>query len=115
MALAKKNRLNKNEVSQVFKKGKTVRYSFLFVKFLKNNLNHLRLAAIVPTKVYKKATERNKIRRLINAVIGSGQFLEKSYDVVITATPSILEKQVKEIKRETEQTINSFFVQNLVH
>ena len=110
MALAKKHRLPKKDISRLFKRGKTVRNSFFFIRFLKNNSNCLRVAVIVPAKTAKKATTRNRIKRIFTETIRSGHFLEKSYDIAIVATTNIVGKQSKEIKRELEQTLNKIFV-----
>lgn len=110
MALARKYRLAKKCLDRVFKQGKTVKGSFFFMKFLKNDLGYVRIAVIVPVRVSKKATVRNHIKRAIIEKISAGHFLEKSYDVVITATLNIVGKRQEEIKREIEQTTNDYFV-----
>ena len=112
MALARKHRLPKKDISRVFNQGKTVKNSFFFIKFLKNETKHLRLAVIVPSKVLKKATARNHVKRIFTETFRSGQFLKKSFDVAIVATVNIVEKQSKEIKRELEQTLNKIFGQS---
>ncbi len=112
MALAKKYRLSKKDIERVFKRGKTVQSSFFFIRFLKNEVNYLRVATIIPSKVLKKATARNRIKRIFTETIRSGQFLKKSFDVAVIATASIVEKQSKEINREIEQTLNKIFSQS---
>lgn len=111
MALAKKYRLPKKDIDRIFKQGKTVRSSFFFIRFLKNEVNRLQVAVIVPNKVLKKATARNRVKRIFTETIRSGQFLKKSFDMVVVATASIVEKQSKEIKRELEQTIKNLVSQ----
>ena len=70
------------------------------------------MATIIPSKVLKKATARNRIKRIFTETIRSGQFLKKSFDVAVIATASIVEKQSKEINREIEQTLNKIFSQS---
>ncbi|MBI2670278.1 MAG: ribonuclease P protein component [Candidatus Yanofskybacteria bacterium] len=111
MALAKKYRLPRKDINRLFKHGKTVRNSFFFIKFLKNNIDFLRIAIIIPVKVAKKATARNRIKRIFTEAIRSGHFLEKSYDIAIIATVDIVGKQSKEINREIQQTLNKIISQ----
>ena len=70
IVLPKENRLSKKEVELVLKKGRTYRGFFLILKYWKNKLSSedkrlSRFAVIVPLKVSKKATKRNRIKRLI--------------------------------------------------
>ncbi|MDO8659488.1 MAG: ribonuclease P protein component [Candidatus Parcubacteria bacterium] len=112
MALAKKHRLFKKDINRLFKRGKTVKNSFFFIRFLRNDANYLRTAVIVSTKIVKKATARNRIKRIFTEAICSGHFLEKSYDIAIVATVSIVGKQSKEINRDLEQTLNKILGQS---
>ncbi len=111
MALARKYRLNKKDLKRVFKQGKTVINSFFFIRFLKNELGHARIAAIIPSKVSKKAVVRNGLKRIIIESVRTGHFLEESYDLAITATLNIVEKPSKEIKEHLEQATNKIFSQ----
>lgn len=111
MALAKKYRLPKKDIDHLFKQGKTVKNSFFFIKFIKNDIEHLRTTVVVPIKIFKKATARNRFKRLIAETILTGHFLEKSYDIAVVAVVDIVGKQSKEIKRDLEQTMNKIFSQ----
>ena len=55
MALNKKNRLKKKrDFEDVFKKGKAVKGSFLFIKYKKNELGVPRFGFVVSAKVARK-------------------------------------------------------------
>lgn len=112
MALARQHRLPKKDIERVFQQGKTVRSGFFFIKFLKNEINYLRVATIVPSKAVKKAVKRNYIKRILTETIRSGHFLKKTFDVLIVATANILEKRSQEINRELEQTLNKILSQS---
>ncbi|MBI2062653.1 MAG: ribonuclease P protein component [Candidatus Yanofskybacteria bacterium] len=111
MALARKYRLNRKDLNYVLRQGKTVRNSFFFIRFLKNETGFLRIAVIVSAKILKRAILRNRLKRICTEIIRSGHFLEKSYDLVITATLSIVDKTSKEIKKDLEETIKKIFSQ----
>lgn len=110
MAVPKEYRLTKNEFKRVFEKGKTVKSSFFFIKFLKNKDEHLRLAVAISTKISKKSTVRNKIRRMATEILRNSRLYVQPLDVVIIATEVIVGKPAKEIKRELEKTIDKKFV-----
>ena len=64
MALSAKNRLSKKrDFDTVFKEGKTVKGSFLFLKIAGNGTQISRFGFIISSKVSRKAVLRNKIRR----------------------------------------------------
>lgn len=91
MALNKKNRLKKKrEFENVFKKGKAVKGSFLFIKYIKNELGIPRFGFVVSAKVAKKAVERNKIRRILSEGIRSQIKNLGSYDIIVFATGKII-------------------------
>ena len=70
MALPTKNRLkNKKDFDAVFKRGRTLNGSFLFMKSLPSSHGYPRFGFIVAAKFVPKAVLRNKIRRLLADVV----------------------------------------------
>ena len=64
--LPKKHRLkSRKEVDQIFKEGRTVRNSFLFLKYKENDLDKSRFAFSIGLKYSKKAVERNEMKRML--------------------------------------------------
>ncbi len=64
--LTKKYRLKSNsEISQVFKNGKTVKSSFLFLKYEPNNSEQIKIAFSIGLKYSKKAVDRNRAKRVL--------------------------------------------------
>lgn len=61
--LPKKNRNNKKEVSEIFKKGRTVSSHFLVLKYLKNKPLFKKISFITPKNISKNSTKRNLLRR----------------------------------------------------
>lgn len=98
MALNKKNRLKKKrDFEEVFKKGKAVNGSFLFIKYRKNELGIPRFAFVVSAKVSKKAVERNKIRRIISESARTVIKNLDNYDVIVVVAKKIIGADRKNI------------------
>ena len=68
--LAKKYRLKSNsDISKVFRNGKTVKNSFLFLKYCENQESNFRIAISVGLNHSKKAPKRNRAKRILRASI----------------------------------------------
>ncbi len=68
--LSEKYRLkSKKEIDQLFKNGKAVRNSFLFLKYKENNIENSHFAFSIGLKYSKKAVERNKMKRILREAI----------------------------------------------
>lgn len=66
MGLPKKNKIKKvKDFKEVYKKGYAVSGSFLFMKVKKTKVDELRIGIVVPAKIYKKAVQRSRIKRII--------------------------------------------------
>ena len=68
--LSKKFRLNRKQIGLIHKKGRRFNFGGIGVKYLPNRLEFSRFAVNVPVKVSKKATERNRLRRIVYDEIG---------------------------------------------
>ncbi len=103
MALNKKNRLKKKrDFEGVFKKGKAVKGSFLFIKYTKNELGVPRLGFVVSAKIAGKAVERNKIRRILSEAVRTRINSMGGYDIIVFAS--------KGITRASKQDVASDFL-----
>jgi len=91
MALPTKNRLkNKKDFEIVFKKGRALNGSFLFIKTLVSSRGYPRFGFIITTKFAPRAVLRNKVRRLLADVINSEHLLNMpSCDNVVVVTKKI--------------------------
>lgn len=101
--LAKQYRLKKNkDFELVFKRGKTFDSKLLFLKTIKrNNLKVSRFGLVVGTKISKKATIRNKIKRRLRDVIRKKlEDIKPGFDVIIGAKAGVVDKNYQEIKEE---------------
>ena len=68
--LRKKYRLSRKQIGFIHKKGRRLNVEGISIKCLANRLGYSRFAVNVPVSVSKKATERNRIRRIIYDEIG---------------------------------------------
>ncbi len=85
--LPRKNRLSADkDVTRVLRKGRAVFTNLVGVKAAPNDLGLVRTAVIVSTKVHKRATERNLIKRRIRSVLERIiPKIEAGIDIVVTA------------------------------
>ncbi len=68
--LSKKYRLSGKDISLLHKKGRRLTAEGLALKCRPNGLDFARFAVNVPVKTSKKATERNRLRRIVYDEIG---------------------------------------------
>ena len=88
--LPKKNRLTRrSDFASVYAKGSYFTHGPVSIKFLRNGLSNTRIGFSVGKNYSAKATERNRMRRILRAACLS--HLEKivpGYDIVIMAKPA---------------------------
>jgi len=97
--LAKKYRLPVHKVYRL--RGRVFGGDYFSIKITKNNLGYSRFGAVVGVKISKKATERNKLRRLVfNTIKENFEMLKKkNLDVLILTRPNIINLSKEEIKK----------------
>jgi len=105
--LPQQNRLKKKkDFDRVFKKGKSVKEGFLFLKYLTTSLPESRFAFSIGKKVSKKAVVRNKLRRLLREVVRSKlPQLKKSVDGIFVSHLGLEKNKLEEI----DSMINKVF------
>src|SRR3989344_6565158 len=105
MALSGKSRLSKKrDFDTVFKEGKTIKGSFLFIKVVRNNHEISRFGFIVSSKVSKKAVTRNKIRRELSDFIRLNMDrIGGSYDIIVVIKSGSIE--ASQLRQDLEKTM----------
>lgn len=105
--LPEKNRLkSQKEIDQLFKDGKAVRNSFLFLKYKENNLKNSRFAFSVGLKYSKKAVERNKMKRVLREATRSLlQDIKPGYDNALFLSQGIAPEKKKLVLKDIENVI----------
>lgn len=100
--LPKSNRLPSFEIRTVMRRGKRLLSTYLQCVFLPNQVNTPRFAFVVSTNVDKRATRRNRIKRLMReAVHRLLPQIRGSSDAILIARST----QEVEIKRSVEELL----------
>ena len=100
--LAKQGRLVKQkDFEKVFKRGRSFYSKFMGVRVFANQLEFNRFGIVISSKISKKATLRNRLkRRLTEALREVDHKLKPGLDVVLIALPGFLCQDYGEIGRE---------------
>jgi len=100
--LARRYKLKRdNDFKMVFEKGKYCQGEFIRVKYFKNELDFSRLAAVIGSKSFKKATERNQIKRRIEEIIRlNWQTIKPGFDIILIIQPTAKGKTYQETEAE---------------
>lgn len=108
MALSKKNRLgDKKEIDRVFKNGRTVKGSSLFIRFLENGKGYARFAFVVPTKHIPLAVGRNRIRRILSGEISrTPSLLGQGLDIIVIVSKKVTKEKFKELAEKLSELLS---------
>lgn len=99
--MPKKNRLvGKKDIDRIFKNGRTIKGSFLFIRFLNNQKEYSKFSFVIPTKHISLAVDRNKIRRMFSREIVRLLLSERGYDIVAVIHIKVRREQFKELVGE---------------
>lgn len=103
--LARQNRIVKQkDFEKIFKQGRSYYTKLLGVKMLANQLELNRFGIVISTKISKKATERNRLKRQIRQVARElDKKLKPGLDLVIITLPGFLNQEYTAIKGELEK------------
>ncbi len=100
-----KNRLKKKKEFEVaFREGRAFPGRFFILKIKENNLPLSRFAFVFPIKSEKKATGRNKGKRLFReAVRGFLPFIKTGNDVIFIIKEEADKKKHEEVREDVKQ------------
>ncbi len=92
--LPKKYKLKSNsEITQVFKNGKTVKSSFLFLRYRATQTEKTKAAFSIGLKYSKKAVNRNHAKRILRqALVEFTDQIKPGYDLVFYFDKNFKEK-----------------------
>ncbi len=103
--LPKKNRLKKRKEFQlVFERGKFFESNFLKIKLKPDFEQGKKVAVVAPVKVFRKAVERNKIKRKLREAVRPllKEIPEKTAFILI-AKKELSDKSVEQIKKDIKE------------
>lgn len=107
--LQSQNRLKTDrDFKTVLKQGRSFYSSNIKLKLLKNGLNYNRFGFIIGTRISKKATIRNRIKRQVREVIRlktKQGLLKPGFDVVLSLAGGLIGKEYQEIEKELDGLI----------
>ncbi|MBX4211449.1 MAG: ribonuclease P protein component [Candidatus Yanofskybacteria bacterium] len=105
MALPAKHRLGgEGAFKEILKTGKTLRGSFLLIKFVPNKHAPAKVGIIVSNKVLDSAVARNRLRRVLSEQFQAILPKLEGYDMVVRVTNSGTEQ---ELTREFTRLLGS--------
>lgn len=93
------------DFKKIFQEGKKINNPLFTLIYLKNNDPKNRLAFIVPKKAFKKAYQRNLIRRRLKSIFDQINFQTSGLNLIIIAKISLAEKSFKEIEKIIKKTL----------
>lgn len=93
----------KAEIERVFRRGRSFFTGILGVKAAQSDRKLSRFAIVVSTKVAKKATARNRLKRQLREIIRLMRAdVATGYDVVVLARDGIKKSSREELQRAVE-------------
>jgi ribonuclease P protein component len=109
------NRLPHEAFRRVFQTGKRTLCDELQIIFLPNSLQVSRFGIQVGVNIDKRATHRNRMKRLIReAVRELLPDMKNGFDFIIIAQKNFSEKKEKEIEHSLKEILNHFQILNNV-
>jgi len=102
------NRLKKREdFAQIFSKGAYAGYDGLSIKYAKNSFEVSRIGFPIGKNYSKKATVRNRTRRILREAIGQCmEEIKSGYDIIILIKPAYQDVELKKITTELKKVLS---------
>lgn len=99
-------RLERKEFKKVLKKGKSFRENSLIVKILKDpEEKRIKIGVLASKRVFKKATERNKLKRRLKEIVrAEGEKIKGGAKIVFIPLFGI-NLQFKSLKEKVERIL----------
>ncbi|MFA6992622.1 MAG: ribonuclease P protein component [Candidatus Gracilibacteria bacterium] len=112
--IATKFRLGHNEIDFILKKGCQLETGKFIVKYAKTVESFSRYCVIISRKFYKKAVDRNRLKRKIHTGLSKMMDINtQNLNIVLIPKKSLSEKtEVKVIEQDLEKIFNTLNKQN---
>ncbi|MBD5445855.1 MAG: ribonuclease P protein component [Mycoplasma sp.] len=97
---------SKKDFETLFKKKTSYYSSFYNIHFVRNDINHIRVAISVSKKIAKLAVVRNKARRQIKSILSDLINYEKNIDCLIVLKVNFFSGNFKEKQKQLKELLN---------
>jgi len=106
--LKRLNRIRtKAEYDRLYKRGRKINTSVFILRYLPNNLTLGRVGLVISSKVDKKATIRNRLKRQITEIIRLHHLKKLSgYDCALVCLPRIKNRSAKQLAQELQSLVS---------
>ena len=103
-----------SQFSSCFKKGRYIFCGFVTVYYIANGLEINRVGISVSKKVFKRAVDRNRAKRIIRAAyrLNESKF-ERGYDIVFAVRKDIDGKKTQDIEKILPKVIKDINVHSV--
>ena len=110
--LKKQFRVTKEkDFQKVYKKGLFNNGKYLKINLLSNRRDLSRIAVVVSKKTEKKATKRNKVKRIVREAVKEIYLnLSDGYDIILNVKKEALEASKEDIKKDLLETLKKLRV-----
>lgn len=97
---------SKKDFEILFKEKSSYYSSFYNIYFVKNNINHIRMAISISKKIVKSAVIRNKAKRQIKSILTNWINLDKSVDCLIVLKSNFFNGSFEEKQKQLIWLLN---------
>lgn len=102
--------VSRTDYKEVYKFGKSVNGKFFRVSFLNTNFqSRSKIGVVVSNKVSKKATERNKIKRVVRSYLRDSMVQDAGFKIVVVARAESLGTDVSSLKQDLSEIFGKLF------
>ncbi len=110
--LKKTQRISKNQISWVQKKGSRFSNQYLSIKFCLNRENFCRYSVVVSKKIAALATDRNLLRRQLYEIIGQRPAGGQNLDYIIMVNLPLIPLSFTEKKNQLLSALEQISAKN---
>lgn len=97
---------SKKDFENLFKEKTSYYSSFYNIHFVKNDMNHIRVAISISKKIAKSAVIRNKARRQIKSILSNWINYEKEIDFLVVLKTNFFNGSFKEKQKQLLELLN---------
>lgn len=106
--LPKKYRLkHKKDIERVVKEGRYFYSPIFWFKIARNTENHGRLGLIIPKKSYKRAVDRNRLKRVFTSIMESEIRKMPNWDIIVYFKNSKIFPTREQLQKEADKIITA--------